>query len=142
MTINIGDIDYSKELAKVGKLVQKLQNETEIVTKVDSWFTEFKDYVEGNGLVLDEGWLKSSEKDGPCLLPLQSSNNAINLSFFSRFLLDLQVQQHRVLLPPHPVPLQPRGRQVQDQLPLRLRHHLRRKFPHPQGNNLTLRVHD
>ena len=59
MTINIGDIDYSKELAKVGKLVQKLQNETEIVTKVDSWFTEFKDYIEGNGLVLDEGWLKS-----------------------------------------------------------------------------------
>eukprot|EP00095_Tigriopus_kingsejongensis_P012251 snap_masked-scaffold472_size162276-processed-gene-0.4 protein:Tk12251 transcript:snap_masked-scaffold472_size162276-processed-gene-0.4-mRNA-1 annotation:"hypothetical protein DAPPUDRAFT_306990" len=53
VTINIGPIDYSEELWKINLLVDKLKNETEIVSSVDSWFSGFKDYMEKNDLVQD-----------------------------------------------------------------------------------------
>merc|ERR1711935_677621 len=46
VTINIGEIDYSNELWKVEALVEELKNQTDIVTSVESWLTDFKPYVE------------------------------------------------------------------------------------------------
>ena len=51
VTINIGDIDYREELWKVEALVEDIQNQTDIVTSVDSWLTNFKTYVESNQLI-------------------------------------------------------------------------------------------
>merc|ERR1719270_93837 len=51
VTINIGDIDYTKELWKVEALVDDLKNQTDIVTSVESWLSDFKPYVEDNELV-------------------------------------------------------------------------------------------
>lgn len=53
VTINIGPIDYSNELWKIDLLVDKLKNETAIVSSVDSWYSDFKDYMEKNDLVQD-----------------------------------------------------------------------------------------
>ena len=51
VTINIGTIDYSQELWKIQLLVEKLKNEPDIINSVDSWFLEFKRYIEDNQLV-------------------------------------------------------------------------------------------
>ena len=51
VTVNIGEIDYDHELWKVEALVNELKNQTDIVTSVDSWLSDFRPYVEDNQLV-------------------------------------------------------------------------------------------
>ncbi len=51
VTINIGAINYRDELWKVEALVRDLENQKDIVTSVDSWFSQFRNYVEQNHLV-------------------------------------------------------------------------------------------
>ena len=42
VTVNIGEIDYDHELWKVEALVNKLKNQTDIITSVDSWLSDFR----------------------------------------------------------------------------------------------------
>ena len=51
VTVNIGEIDYDHELWKVEALVNELKNQTDIITSVDSWLSDFRPYVEDNQLV-------------------------------------------------------------------------------------------
>lgn len=55
VTINIGEIDYEHELWKVEALIQALEEETDIVTNVDSWLGQFRSYVTDNKLI--QGYL-------------------------------------------------------------------------------------
>ena len=51
VTINIGGINYESEFWKLESLVNSLQKETNIVSSVDSWMSEFRNYLEGNGIL-------------------------------------------------------------------------------------------
>ena len=50
VTVNIGEIDYAKEYWKVEALIDDLKNQTDIITSVDSWLSDFKPYVDDNEL--------------------------------------------------------------------------------------------
>merc|ERR1711892_1052634 len=54
--INIANINYTSELPKIDHLVKELSLETEILSSVDSWYTEFKNYTEKNDLLDGEHW--------------------------------------------------------------------------------------
>ena len=51
VTINIGGINYESEFWKLESLVKSLQMETNIVSSVDSWMSEFRNYLKGNGIL-------------------------------------------------------------------------------------------
>jgi len=61
--IKISNIDYIQELPKLTKLVQKLTNETDILTSVDSWSTELSKYIEGNQLFEDKQWIENAQEN-------------------------------------------------------------------------------
>jgi len=54
--INIAEIDFTRELPKLDNLVARLNQETEILSSVDSWYTKFKEYTEENDLVDGKHW--------------------------------------------------------------------------------------
>ena len=49
--INIAQVDFNEELPKIDALVTRLEEETSILSNVDSWYRKFKDYSESNNLV-------------------------------------------------------------------------------------------
>ena len=49
--INIAQVDFNEELPKIDALVRRLEEETSILSNVDSWYRKFKDYSESNNLV-------------------------------------------------------------------------------------------
>jgi len=61
--INIAGIDYSSELPKIDNLVNRLQQETAILSSVDSWYTKFKTYTEENDLVDGKHWFDVFRED-------------------------------------------------------------------------------
>ena len=64
VTINIAQIDFSQELPKIESLVKRLEEETTILSKVDSWYTKFKEYAENNDLVEGSDLLETFRTDG------------------------------------------------------------------------------
>ncbi len=54
VTVNIGEIDYSRELWKIEELVKLLSKEEDIISEVDSWLTGFRKYLENNQLIEGE----------------------------------------------------------------------------------------
>jgi len=61
--VNIADIDYRTELPKLEKLVLSLMNQTDILTTVDSWLIEFRNYTLKNELLDPETWLVQLQQD-------------------------------------------------------------------------------
>ena len=62
--INIAQIDYSNELPKLDALVSRLEEETSILTNVDSWYRKFKEYTVTNNLVNETyGWFDVFRED-------------------------------------------------------------------------------
>jgi Niemann-Pick C1 protein len=61
--INIAQIDYSSELPKIDNLVARLEQETAILSSVDSWYTKFKAYTEENDLVDGKHWFDVFQED-------------------------------------------------------------------------------
>ena len=61
--INIAQVDFSEELPKIESLVARLEEETEILSKVDSWYTKFKEYTEKNNLVEGSDLFEAFKKD-------------------------------------------------------------------------------
>jgi len=61
--INIAQIDYSSELPKIDHLVARLEQETAILSSVDSWYTKFKTYTEENDLVDGKHWFDVFQED-------------------------------------------------------------------------------
>ena len=57
MRVNIAQIDFSSELGKLDQLVTRLEGETGILSRVDSWLTGFRTYVQENELVEGPDWL-------------------------------------------------------------------------------------
>merc|ERR1719225_270963 len=49
--INIAQVDFASELPKIDALVSRLEEETSILTNVDSWYRKFKEYSVKNNLV-------------------------------------------------------------------------------------------
>jgi len=61
--IKIATIDYSNELPKIDSLVARLEQETDILSSVDSWYTKFKTYTEENDLVDGKHWFDVFHED-------------------------------------------------------------------------------
>ena len=61
--INIAQVDFSEELPKIESLVARLEEETEILSNVDSWYTKFKEYTEKNNLVEESDLFEAFKKD-------------------------------------------------------------------------------
>ena len=62
--INIAQVDISNELPKIDALVRRLEQETEILSRVDSWYAKFKEYAESNNLVNEtHGWFHVFQED-------------------------------------------------------------------------------
>ena len=61
--INIAQVDFSEELPKIESLVARLEEETEILSNVDSWYTKFKEYTEKNNLVEGSDLFEAFKKD-------------------------------------------------------------------------------
>ena len=62
--INIAQVDFSSELPKIDNLVRRLEEETTILTNVDSWYRKFKEYTETNKLVNEtHGWFEVFRDD-------------------------------------------------------------------------------
>ena len=61
--INIAQVDFSEELPKIESLVARLEEETEILSNVDSWYTKFKEYTEKNNLVEGSDFFEAFKKD-------------------------------------------------------------------------------
>ena len=62
--INIAQVDLSQELPKIERLVKRLEEETTILSKVDSWYTKFKEYIESNNLVEGSDLFEAFKNDG------------------------------------------------------------------------------
>ena len=63
VNINIAQVDFSEELPKIESLVARLEEETEILSKVDSWYSKFKEYTEKNNLVEGSDLFEAFRKD-------------------------------------------------------------------------------
>ena len=63
VNINIAQVDFSEELPKIESLVARLEEETEILSKVDSWYSKFKEYIEKNNLVEGSDLFEAFRKD-------------------------------------------------------------------------------
>ena len=61
--INIAQVDFSEELPKIESLVARLEEETDILSNVDSWYTKFKEYTEKNNLVEGSDLFEAFKKD-------------------------------------------------------------------------------
>ena len=62
--INIAQVDISNELPKIDALVRRLEQETDILSRVDSWYSKFKEYAETNHLVNEtHGWFHVFQED-------------------------------------------------------------------------------
>ena len=60
----IAQVDLSSELPKIDNLVRRLEEETTILTNVDSWYRKFKEYTETNKLVNEtHGWFEVFRDD-------------------------------------------------------------------------------
>ena len=46
------------------QLVKRLEEETSILSKVDSWYTKFKEYTESNNLLEGSDWFEAFRSDG------------------------------------------------------------------------------
>ena len=61
--INIAQVDFNEELPKIESLVARLEQEADILSNVDSWYTKFKEYTEKNNLVEGSDLFEAFKKD-------------------------------------------------------------------------------
>ena len=67
VTVYLNHLDYSTDLNKIGGLIQKLQNMSDVVTSVNSFYPDMNSYTKNfynvdldvDGVLLSEAWIRN-----------------------------------------------------------------------------------